>query len=119
MTDRKKPGAAFWATLVLAAVALFVAALGPAAWTSSRTGVGVKAVSSLYEPLLSRSPHAVRKILETYSTWWAPPHWSWEHVVFVREHGQELERIELRVFWSSEPRGTTVSPLLPSPLPTR
>jgi len=32
MTDRKKPGVAFWATVVLVALVLYVASFGPACW---------------------------------------------------------------------------------------
>jgi hypothetical protein len=39
MTDRKKPGVAFWATVVMVAVlVLYPLSFGPACWASSRSG---------------------------------------------------------------------------------
>jgi hypothetical protein len=52
MTDRKKPGAAFWASvMVVVALVLYPLSIGPACWISSRTNVGSAAVSIAYQPL--------------------------------------------------------------------
>jgi hypothetical protein len=51
MTDRKKPGEAFWATVVIVCLAIYVASLGPACWISSRTNVGAPMVSAIYRPM--------------------------------------------------------------------
>ena len=32
MTDRKKPGVAFWATVTIVVVAIYIASFGPACW---------------------------------------------------------------------------------------
>jgi hypothetical protein len=37
MTDRKKTGVAFWATVVLVAVLAYPLSFGPACWIASRT----------------------------------------------------------------------------------
>ncbi len=55
-SDRKKPGVAFWTTVV--AVVVLVAyplSIGPAFWITSRTGFGGDAVSVLYQPVLQLS----------------------------------------------------------------
>jgi hypothetical protein len=36
MTDRKKPGGSFWATVVLVVPLLYVASFGPACWMTAR-----------------------------------------------------------------------------------
>jgi hypothetical protein len=36
MTDRKKPGVAFWATVVVVAVLAYPLSFGPACWVSGR-----------------------------------------------------------------------------------
>ena len=51
MTDRKKPGVAFWAPVVLVVLVLYVASIGPACWVSSRTNIGAATVSFVYRPL--------------------------------------------------------------------
>ena len=53
MTDRKKPGVAFWASVVMVAVlAGYPLSFGPACWISSRSGTGVSVVNSAYQPML-------------------------------------------------------------------
>ena len=37
MTDCKKPGVAFWATVVVVGVLLYLASFGPACWVCART----------------------------------------------------------------------------------
>jgi hypothetical protein len=51
MTDRKKPGVAFWATIVVVAGLVgYPLGIGPACWFSSRLG-GTRIVSQVYRPL--------------------------------------------------------------------
>jgi len=103
MTSRTKPGVAFWMSVVLAASALFVASIGPVCWVSSRTGVGVDLVASLYGPLIRTSPNAVHRVLVSYSMFWAAPRWCWEHFVWLPVDDPLLERMEIRVFWGRDP----------------
>ena len=67
MTDRKKPGVAFWATVVVVVVLVaYPLSFGPACWISSRTGRGAPMVSAAYQPI--------------FQIWWtdcqfgSPPH---------------------------------------------
>jgi hypothetical protein len=43
MTSHKKPGVAFWATVVVVVVLLYVASFGPACWLNERGFVGMAA----------------------------------------------------------------------------
>jgi hypothetical protein len=52
MTSHKKPGVAFWATVALVVVVLYVLSVGPVCWLSSRANSGASAVSSIYQPLI-------------------------------------------------------------------
>lgn len=51
--DRKKPGVAFWASVVLIAAVLYAASFGPACWISSRFGHGAGILPTMYGPLLA------------------------------------------------------------------
>ena len=53
MTDRKKPGAAFWATVVVVVVLIYPLSFGPACWISSRFNRGAKLVPIIYLPVPS------------------------------------------------------------------
>jgi hypothetical protein len=52
MTDRKNPGVAFWATVVMVVGLLYVASFGPLCWTNQRTKVGGRAIYVVYYPML-------------------------------------------------------------------
>src|SRR5262245_57352865 len=52
MTDRKKPGVAFWSTVLVAVVLLYPISFGPACWITSRTVIGAPAVSLAYRPMM-------------------------------------------------------------------
>lgn len=49
--SHKNPGLAFWATVALVVVLLYVASIGPACWIVSRTGIGQKALPAIYRPV--------------------------------------------------------------------
>jgi len=57
-TDRKKPGVAFWATVVAVVVVLYVTSTGPAFWIASRADSAtdstefVNAFHVVYAPLV-------------------------------------------------------------------
>ncbi len=54
MTDRKKPGVAFWATVVVVAVLIgYPLSFGPASWTCYWAGGGGQIVGFFYGPILS------------------------------------------------------------------
>ncbi len=52
MTSRKKPGVAFWATVVVVVVLVaYPLSFGPACWISSRLNAGTRAVTVVYRPV--------------------------------------------------------------------
>jgi hypothetical protein len=51
--DRKKPGVAFWATVVLVVALAYPLSFGPACWLASRTGIGIKALRTIYRPIVT------------------------------------------------------------------
>ena len=100
MSDRKKPGVAFWATVVvLVALVGYPLSLGPACWLASRTNVGSQFVSALYRPITwSMFGHGncgIGSALVRYSKlcipdgdcwdWFGNPDvgWEWEPCVFA------------------------------------
>jgi hypothetical protein len=52
MTDRKKPGVTFWATVVVVTVLAYALSFGPACWISSRVQPSGETVSTVYWPLI-------------------------------------------------------------------
>jgi hypothetical protein len=76
MADRRKPGAALWATVVVVVVVLYVGSLGPSFWlnASGRLPVLVKCTAPVYEPIrwtAEQSP-TVRGWLFAYLSLWIP-----------------------------------------------
>ena len=52
MSDRKKPGVAFWATVVVVvALVAYPLSFGPACWITSRISGGAATVSIIYRPI--------------------------------------------------------------------
>jgi len=79
MTDRKKPGVAFWATVVVVVASVYALSIGPVCWLSSRLNVGMQVVPIAYRPitrLIGRSRPAGSAI-QWYSSIGAPPGWGW------------------------------------------
>src|SRR5260370_40830104 len=53
MTDRKKPGVAFWITVALVVVlAVYSLSFGPACWIHERKGIGESTIPILYYPII-------------------------------------------------------------------
>ena len=88
MTDRKKPGVAFWATVVLVVVlTLYVLSFGPACWITSRMNFGTSAIGVIYRPIVPAMwwtgyASTLGTILDQYSRLAAAPSWHWERVDF-------------------------------------
>jgi hypothetical protein len=78
--DRKKPGVAFWATVLVVVMLLYPLSFGPACWITTHAGVGASVVSTAYQPLLQvtfygrRSPAA--QMLRGYAFLFAAPGWA-------------------------------------------
>jgi hypothetical protein len=65
--DRKKPGLAFWATVVLVAVLMYPISFGPACWVSLRNNAGGRLVGAVYYPIFWL---AFEKSLATRPVFW-------------------------------------------------
>ena len=68
-TDRKKPGVAFWATVVASTLLLYVAGFGPAAWLVDRGWIAARPVARVYRPVLivlNDSPDVVWVAVHAY-----------------------------------------------------
>ena len=78
--DRKKPGVAFWATVVVVvALVGYPLSFGPACWITSRMNFGAEAVQTVYRPMtlvMSRSATA-SEVLRWYARLAAPRGWMW------------------------------------------
>ena len=80
MTSRKKPGVAFWATVVLVVVLVgYPLSVGPACWITSRieSEQGVRVVTAIYRPLVKHSPLPIRHAITRYAELGSPTGWMW------------------------------------------
>ncbi len=85
MTDdqKKNPGLAFYATIVVVAVLIgYPLSFGPACWITSRTDVGASAIPIIYLPLTwAMSPNSDDTATNRISTWYAKVRaaedWEW------------------------------------------
>jgi hypothetical protein len=84
MTDdqKKKPGLAFWATVVVVVgLVAYPLSFGPACWITSRTNVGASAIPVLYRPLTwAMSPvdnTTINRVSRWYAKIGAPDDWEW------------------------------------------
>jgi hypothetical protein len=78
--DRKKPGVAFWATVVVVVVlVLYPLSMGPANWAARRygsTGWAVKTYRGIYAPILwayRNGPRPLHDAIKSYCDWWNRP----------------------------------------------
>jgi hypothetical protein len=88
MTERKKPGVAFWAAVVVvAALVLYPLSFGPACWISSRLNLGAKLVPIIYRPVLRITypdpwvtrNNRVQILVLGYTRLFAAPGWGWQY----------------------------------------
>jgi len=74
MTDRKKPGMAFWATVALVAVVLYVASIGPASrFEGKQGGLLIEFYFAVYSPIIwiyQHAPEPVRDLIHGYVELW-------------------------------------------------
>src|SRR5580704_8634282 len=76
-TDRKKPGVAFWATVVVVvALVGYPLSFGPACWLADRNAFLVPAVGMVYKPPVRAAifgPEPIKTVLLQYAELGAPP----------------------------------------------
>src|SRR5579872_7282264 len=94
ITSRKKPGVAFWATLiVVVGLALYPLSIGPAIWLTARGYFRESTVQSFYMPVLWSAAQA--EWLEDGLVWWGTlgvP--DGEDVIFMFETDEALSVFE-------------------------
>ncbi len=97
MTDRKKPGLAFWATVVVVVPILYVASFGPACWIISRLDAETAWIPTVYRPITiiwDSGPSQMGTILESYSAFGCERDWGWIWVNSTDIDGNPVE------FWA-------------------
>jgi len=80
---KKKPGVAFWGTVVVVCLPIaYVLSFGPACWFSSHTGIGVFALRTVYRPILNAmsSSRNVAQLCHWYAKAGARSGWCWVDV---------------------------------------
>ncbi|MGE5191994.1 MAG: hypothetical protein ACM3U2_05785 [Deltaproteobacteria bacterium] len=80
MTDRKKPGMAFWATVVVVCLPLlYVLSFGPACWITSWTNIGARIIPIVYRPITRclSSSAPVDGAIRWFSNLGAARGWGW------------------------------------------
>jgi hypothetical protein len=82
MTDSKKPGVAFWATVVVVVVLLYPISFGPACWITSRTTSAARWLPGFYWPILwgMAKNGGVYRPLNGYAEFGAAENWHWVDV---------------------------------------
>jgi len=79
MTSRKKPGVAFWATVLLVGLVLYVLSIGPVMWLGVRKYLpdwALGARATIYRPmiwLVEDGPRPIGRAIEWYAALWLPP----------------------------------------------
>lgn len=72
MTDRKKPGAAFWVTVVVVILLMYPGSFGPACWLVGWGVLPTSATAKVYYPLIwlaAGGPQWVASTLWWYAGW--------------------------------------------------
>ena len=90
-TERTPPGAGFWATVACLSILGYGVSLGPSCWVSSRTGLGVSVVETVYRPILRVAeafPNSVVPVVDRYAGWGAAPGWEW--IQWYTSNGENL-----------------------------
>jgi hypothetical protein len=84
--DSNKPGAAFWATMIIVvALAAYPLSVGPACWASSRANFGAETVSDVYRPLTWGMARSARfaDAVSWYSGMGAADDWGWSNGTWI------------------------------------
>jgi hypothetical protein len=104
MTEsKKKPGVAFWATVVVVVVLVgYPLGFGPACWMNCRTGwIGRESLSNLYRPIIRLAQGNRNDTTSKIILWWASAGADEGTLAFVLD-----DHIE----WGSEWRGVLFRP---------
>jgi hypothetical protein len=92
--EHKKPGVAFWATVVVVVALAYPLSFGPACWINCRTGwIGRETLSISYRPLIRLAEGNRTDTASTIILWWASAGAEQETLAYVL--GDHIE-------WGSE-----------------
>jgi hypothetical protein len=88
MTDRKKPGVAFWATVVVVvALVAYPLSFGPACWITSRLNRGADLVPVVYRPITwamvaqPQTDATIDRVIMWYAGVGAAKNWEWGYIL--------------------------------------
>src|SRR5260370_27812230 len=98
--DRKKPGVAFWATVVVVVVLVgYPLSFGPACWAVSHADLSENLVNIPYRPILSLHQHGprwLRRWIHHYSLSTSAHGWGLRTVIYLdTSEGPDGEDVEL------------------------
>jgi hypothetical protein len=103
-SDRKKPGVAFWATVVLVvALGAYPLSWGPACWVSSRLDAGCSCLPLVYRPMIwamARNDR-VAAALNRYAELGAAPNWYWLDISEPEINPYDFVWMHFQVEWCS------------------
>jgi hypothetical protein len=89
--DRKKPGVAFWATVVIVVVLIgYPVSFGPACWLSSRFTRGADLLPLVYRPItwiMERGSSEFKIAMRSYSRSLDVDGWDWERRAIIPADG--------------------------------
>jgi len=86
VTSRKKPGVAFWATVVMVVVLVaYPLSFGPACWITSRIEFGANILPVAYQPVIwiwdmTPDDGLVRHVIGQFTEFGAAEGWTWAGV---------------------------------------
>jgi hypothetical protein len=86
--EQRKPGVAFWSTVVLVAVLAYPVSFGPACWIVSWAGSGSRILATAYRPIIwvwDHGPRSLNDPLHWYTRLGSTGDWWW------RGYGDESE----------------------------
>ncbi len=101
-SDRKQPGVAFWASVVVVvALVAYALSFGPACWITSRTNFGASAIASAFWPMTVASSRCERigHALTSYAEIGAAEGWNWGLSPYVAPQGKGRVSIRFRWAW--------------------
>ncbi len=100
--ERKKPGAALWASVVVVVALLaYPLSFGPACWITSRTNFGASAIASAFWPMTVASSRFERvgRALNWYARLGAANGWNWGLSPYAAPQGKGTVTIRYRCAW--------------------
>jgi hypothetical protein len=89
-SDRKKPGVAFWATvMVIAVLVAYPLSFGPACWGFKCGAVSESQIRAIYSPIIDKEtliPPSIRPAIAWYS---GPASYGHDMITFLNSAGRE------------------------------